>query len=331
MTAKRAAVNAKQRKSGVGTRIAKTAARTSPRATTRSKVARRTGTARRTGAAGAALAASKPLQGVTVPGVDLRRGAEGSGVRQIQHALVRLRLMTQQQMNTGPGIFGPITEAALKKFQKGHGVDSTGVYGPKTRAAFVRLGAKLGRVPKPPPTATLRTKIVRHGKWGVAHKGQIHYRQSRPIDGINKPHKLPLYTDCSGFVTLCYKWAGAPDPNGNGYDGSGYTGTLDAHMRHIPHAKIHPGDLLLWKGKHVSLVVAAGPDPLLVSHGEESGPYQIRFSAQKKGFPGMRPIWLTLPARKRAAVERSMMRLNGREMKKSDPPAEVGIAEEASP
>jgi hypothetical protein len=246
--------------------------------------------------------------------------------------LVKLGLMTQEQMNTGPGTFGPLTEAALEKFQRRQGVDAIGVYGPKTRAAFVKLGAKLGRVPKPPPEGSLRTKIVAQGKWGVAHKARIHYRQSRPIDGIDKPHKLPLYTDCSGFVTLCYKWAGAPDPNGNGYNGAGYTGTLEAHMRHIPHAQIHPGDLCLWKGKHVSLVIAAGRDPLLVSHGEESGPYPIRLSAQRKGFPGTRLIWLTLPKRKRAAVERRVARLSREGSNKSDPPAEVGVAaQEISP
>jgi cell wall-associated NlpC family hydrolase len=33
-------------------------------------------------------------------------------------------------------------------------------------------------------------------------------------------------TDCSSFVTLCYKEGGAPDPNRRGYDGYGFTGTL---------------------------------------------------------------------------------------------------------
>lgn len=311
---------AAKEKTSLGTRMAKAAPRARPRTTTK--------LARSASASRAALVATKPLQGVTVPGIDLRRGAEGPGVRQLQRALVKLRLMTQEQMNTGPGIFGPITEAALKKFQHAHGVDAIGVYGPKTRAAFVKLGAKLAPVPKPPPAGALRTKIVAQAKWGVAHKAKIHYEQSRPMDGINKLHKLPLNIDCSAFATLCYKWAGAPDPNGFGYNGLGYTRTLESHMRHIPHAQIHPGDLCLWQGRHVSVVVAAGPDPLLASHGEESGPYLIRLSAQKKGFPGVRLIWLTLPKKTRAAVESSTMRLSRAELNKSDPPAEVGTAPE---
>src|SRR5262245_22179269 len=63
----------------------------------------------------------KPLRGVTVPGVDLKRGSSGAAVKQLQRALVKLRLMTQAQMNTGPGIFGPLTESSLKRFQRAHG------------------------------------------------------------------------------------------------------------------------------------------------------------------------------------------------------------------
>ena len=95
----------------------------------------------------AAPAPSKPLTGVTVPGVALQRGAQGAAVKQLQSALVKARVMTQAQMNTGPGTFGPQTQASLKKFQRAHGVPAIGVYGPKTRAAFVHLGAKVAKPP----------------------------------------------------------------------------------------------------------------------------------------------------------------------------------------
>ena len=60
-------------------------------------------------------AAGKPLSGVTVPGVDLQRSAQGAAVKQLQSALVKAGMMTQAQMNTGPGIFGPQTLAALQQ------------------------------------------------------------------------------------------------------------------------------------------------------------------------------------------------------------------------
>jgi len=53
----------------------------------------------------------------------------------------------------------------------------------------------------------LRSKIVSHANRGVRNRAQIHYLQLRPIDGIGQPRKLPLSTDCSGWVTDCYNWS----------------------------------------------------------------------------------------------------------------------------
>ncbi|RKH26898.1 hypothetical protein D7V77_13315 [Corallococcus sp. CA041A] len=277
-----------------------------------------------------AKGASLPLKGYTLPAVDLKRGSSGTGVRQLQTALVKLGHMTQAQMNTGPGTFGAQTEGSLKKFQKAHGVDAIGVYGPETRAAFKALGATLGgaETPPTPAPAGLREKIVAEGLWGAANQDRIHYAQIRPIDGIRLRHKLPLDIDCSGFVTLCYRWAGAPDPNGNRFSGAGYTGTLEAHMLHIPLSQVQPGDLCLWQGKHVSLVIQGGADPLLISHGSESGPYAIRTSAQKKWYPaGTRLIWLTSPLKVKEGLK-SARRTPSREDKaRGDPPAEEGLFE----
>jgi predicted chitinase/LysM repeat protein len=84
------------------------------------------------------------LKGTPLPGGDLKRGSQGAAVKQLQAALVKAGHMTQKEMNTGPGVFGPRTEDALQEFQKKHGVPATGYYGPKTRAAFEKLGAKVG-------------------------------------------------------------------------------------------------------------------------------------------------------------------------------------------
>ncbi len=86
---------------------------------------------------------STSVKGAPLPAGDLKRGSQGATVRQLQAALVKAGNLTQKEMNTGPGIFGPRTEAALKEFQAAHGVPATGYYGPKTRAAFEKLGAKV--------------------------------------------------------------------------------------------------------------------------------------------------------------------------------------------
>jgi peptidoglycan hydrolase-like protein with peptidoglycan-binding domain len=89
---------------------------------------------------------------VEAPQVDLRRGAEGPEVQKLQNAMVKLGYMTREQVNTGPGIFGPMTEAAVSKFQGDKGITpDSGIYGPKTRAALTKaLGGTTGPGPVNP-------------------------------------------------------------------------------------------------------------------------------------------------------------------------------------
>jgi peptidoglycan hydrolase-like protein with peptidoglycan-binding domain len=62
----------------------------------------------------------------------LRRGAGGSEVRDLQSALLR------RGINPGPldGVFGPRTEAAVRRFQEVEALATDGVAGPKTLAAL---------------------------------------------------------------------------------------------------------------------------------------------------------------------------------------------------
>jgi hypothetical protein len=131
--------------------------------------------------------------------------------------------------------------------------------------------------------ARQRAAIKEHCTWGVNNERSIHYSMgSNRDDNLNlPPHHLPLYTDCSGFVTLLYKWAGAPDPNGLGYRALGYTGTLLDHGTTIPLHDIEIGDLVIWgryPGHHVAAAyqVDDRDNPLLCSHGREAGPVLVR-------------------------------------------------------
>lgn len=131
---------------------------------------------------------------------------------------------------------------------------------------------------------SLRDAIVDNARWGADHEPQIHYTQAAGrMDAVHSPRHLPLHTDCSAFVTFCYSWAGAPDPNGRGYDGTGYTGTLLDHLEHISKDELQPGDLVVfgpYPGDHVVIVVDDAADPLTVSHGQEKGPILIRLSRE---------------------------------------------------
>jgi len=130
---------------------------------------------------------------------------------------------------------------------------------------------------------TIQQRIVAAARWGIANEPRIHYGEARPFP---LARRLPLTTDCSGFATLCYFLAGAPDPNGLGYSGEGWTGTL---LRHLARTELpRAGDLVVWgayPGHHCAVVLEPGEDPLLCSHGRERGPLAIRFSAECRVQP----------------------------------------------
>ncbi len=133
-----------------------------------------------------------------------------------------------------------------------------------------------------------RARIVAAARWGVAHQPEIHYAETRPIpiQPAGVLHSLPFTTDCSGFATICYRAASTPDPNGMGYDGDGFTGSLLNHGQKVD--KPRPSDLVVYgppPGHHVAVVVRAGTDPLTVSHGSEAGPLLIRVSDEKHYQP----------------------------------------------
>jgi hypothetical protein len=203
------------------------------------------------------------------------------------------------------GEYGPATAAAVRAAKFALGFPTANVDG----ACGPKLLAFLEGTPLPPEfqaaaaarkhdlakALTIRDSIVQAAQWGIDNEAQIHYKQSRPIEGLKNAFQLPLQTDCSGFVTNCYAWSGGPDPNGNNFSGQGFTGSLLTNCRHIPRSAVQPGDLVVWgsgNGEHVCLVLTAEADPWLVSHGQEKGPIKIRFSQETK-FHSQPVTWLS--------------------------------------
>jgi hypothetical protein len=118
------------------------------------------------------------------------------------------KLLAPYDPGPADGQYGPLTAAAVARAKAALGyARCDGVAGRRFVAALKRHAQR---------SLTVREQIVANAQWGIANEPQIHYEQLRPIDGLKTPRKLPLHTDCSGFVTLCYAWAGAPDPNGLG-------------------------------------------------------------------------------------------------------------------
>ena len=198
------------------------------------------------------------------------------------------------------GELGDLTSGAIKRAKWELGYPQSAIndtFGPQLKAilagtkpltaAFKQRRAK--RLRAVTSENAIRKRIVGWALWGCKNTGRIGYSQDGAVrlGSLAKRGALPLATDCSGFATLCYSWAGAPNPNAAGtYDSRGpaYTGSMLGHCRRIPKSAAQPGDLVVWippsTGEHVCLVVAPGADPVLVSHGDETGPKRLRFSAE---------------------------------------------------
>jgi|SRR5579884_1120669 len=211
------------------------------------------------------------------------------------------QLLVQYSPGPADGQFGPLTAAAVKRAKWAMGYPK-GVCNGSAAPKFVAYlegtalpAAYSTRAQERKTKPSLRQAVVANAQWGIANEPQIHYAETRPIDALHQPRRLPLTTDCSGFATLCYAWAGAPDPNGLDYSGEGWTGTLLTHLKPIAKSAVQPGDLVVWgapPGHHVALVLEPGSDPLLCSHGQERGPCEIRFSVESAYQPSQ-VTWLS--------------------------------------
>ena len=86
---------------------------------------------------------STPAGSPLLPTTSLSPGATGPEVQKLQDYLVSKGYLTQAQVNTGYGTYGPQTTAAVKKLQADLGVDASsgpGHWGPKTASAVQSSG-----------------------------------------------------------------------------------------------------------------------------------------------------------------------------------------------
>lgn len=156
-------------------------------------------------------------------------------------------------------VFGPRFEKAVTQYQRKLGLPATGRIDrrlhsilEKTKAkekptewAFDERAVHLCKVYCELFNKTARERILNAGFYWYSKREMIRYSQERPML-VGKPPWVPQRLDCSSFVTLCYYAAGAKDPNGRGYDGYGYTGTLIQNGRRITRKDLRPGDLVFY-------------------------------------------------------------------------------------
>jgi hypothetical protein len=134
-----------------------------------------------------------------------------------------------------------------------------------------------------------RADIVAFCEWGIKNAAPIHYAEIRPIPHVNPGHfpKLPFTTDCSGFATMAYQYANAPDPNGMDYCGQGFTGYMLKHGKKVQVPR--PGDLIVfgnYPGHHVVIYMETWRGAYVCcSHGQEVGPIRILLAQEKRSQP----------------------------------------------
>jgi cell wall-associated NlpC family hydrolase len=130
-----------------------------------------------------------------------------------------------------------------------------------------------------PEAGSVRESIVAAAKKANKQRNNYYYLQHRPMHGGLFENDItgagpvqPMGIDCSEFATLVYKTAGAPDPNGSGYNGSGNTDTLMANGKKTSDPQ--PGDLVFYRNPdHVGVYIGAGEE---IEMGSNPGPLKLK-------------------------------------------------------
>ena len=213
---------------------------------------------------------------------EIRKGMKGKDCKAVKRALHKSGVGPKTRDNEQ---FGDLATRALRNFQKHHGLKVDGIYGLATHRRlapfFDAYGAWLmGQARAMTGEEAKRSVIVATAMLGYRQRATIHYTQgSLRMEGVRrhvKPPDVPHYEDCSSFVTWLYWVAAAPDPNGRGYDGYGYTGTQILNGHQVGLAQLEPGDLVFYGTRavpsHVAVYVGGGK---VVSHGSELGPLLV--------------------------------------------------------
>jgi muramidase (phage lysozyme) len=95
--------------------------------------------------------------------VILNRGERGKAIETLQNSLVRLGHLTREQVSTGPGIFGPRTEAAVKDFQRDNHLPVNGRWDSATQRVLNQILNVVKRGAAGDVVDGLQDQLVKHG------------------------------------------------------------------------------------------------------------------------------------------------------------------------
>ena len=135
---------------------------------------------------------------------DIKKGAKGEIVRNLQENLIKLGYMTRAQVNTGPGIFGPRTDAALRHFQTDHKLSRDGIFGPRTFSSIQKALANK-TAPTPKPQQPSGGKVPTYKPWNVYSTGKGAARLSDGYEDLQPHHDYQSVNYVSRNVRLNHR------------------------------------------------------------------------------------------------------------------------------
>jgi spore coat assembly protein SafA len=255
-----------------------------------------------TSGAAPATAPAATTMGSNAGQPNLRHGARGPAVAELQRQLIAAGF------NPGPvdGQFGPRTEAAVRQFQAAQGIKVDGWVGPQT---WGRLGG--GGAPAPAaPSAPVDVPAVSGARdpridaalnFGLGHIGAPYvgggspYRFGQPGDGrVYQMEGQRAYLspagevgfDCSGLVVAMYRQAGVDLAR----TGITNTRTMEAKLPAISAGELKPGDLIVKGGSHVVVFLGDtngdGKNEVLEAAGGPNGAVKVSDASKFIGAPG---------------------------------------------
>jgi len=163
-------------------------------------------------------------------GSPIQKGAKGDRVRAAQQAL--WRCMGGQTQNIRNSVFGDglqgdigwfatLTDQQITTTQISQNVwNQIWAFMDEYAMSLAQKSASSSSGPSSP--GAIRSNLVSLAEDYVALQNT--YVQNRPYD--RGPLVAVLRGDCSGSIHRLFQQAGGPDPSGNNFNGSGYTGTM---------------------------------------------------------------------------------------------------------
>jgi hypothetical protein len=227
--------------------------------------------------------------GIALPaGFNPTTNAPGPAFRALVVAIERFAGLDVDQGLVGPQVLGVLapflgTSGAHPKIQAGdplcfsHGSEAGPVAITLSNENQFHANEPLTwlRIPGLAPRANdpTRQRMVDIARFAIAQSKRIHYSQdhrmaweraSRKLRPPIAANALPLdvFEDCSSSISGIAALAGAPDPNGSGFDGEGFTGTMLDHCTRLgagaPPAALLPADIAVYgkdNGTHAIMVL----------------------------------------------------------------------------